>query len=45
MKKLTLEKVYDCMVKGTGEVELDKTLADAANKPLVKMLELAKKGA
>ncbi len=45
MKKLTLEKVYDCMVKGIGEVELDKTLADAANKPLVKMLELAKKGA
>lgn len=41
MKKITLDKVLDVLENMTNEVKLDKELIKKADKPLVKMLELA----
>lgn len=42
MKKVTLEKVRDCLRDNTGEVEVSDEKRSAALKPLSRMLELAK---
>lgn len=42
MKRITLEKVYDALANGNNQVELEEEFRIQANKPLVKMLELAK---
>ena len=42
MKKVTLEKIRDCLRDGTGEVEVGEEKKVKALKPLEKMLELAK---
>lgn len=42
MKKITLEKVYNCLKNKTGKVELDEETMKAALIPLNRMLELAK---
>lgn len=42
MKKITLQKVYDCLKNKTGKVELDEETMKAALIPLNRMLELAK---
>lgn len=42
MKKITLEKVRDCLLNMTGEVQIGDTLRSQANKPLNRMLELGK---
>lgn len=41
MKKVTLEKIIDVLENETNEVFLDDSIAEAALKPLEKMLELA----
>lgn len=41
MKKITLDKVLDVLENMTNEVKLDEELIKKADKPLVKMLELA----
>lgn len=43
MKLNTLEKLYTCMLYEQPEITLDKDLIDAAQKPIVKMLEISKK--
>lgn len=43
MKKLSAQKVLDCLETGEGEVELNGRLAERAAKPLKVMLELAGK--
>lgn len=45
MKKITLEKVYDCLLHMKGQVEVDEEIRKAAQKPLKRMLELAKREA
>ena len=42
MKKVSLEKVYDCLLNETNEVFVDEEVAKKAMKPLTRMLELAK---
>lgn len=42
MKRLTLEKVRDCLVNGFPRAEVDEELRLAAVRPLERMLELAK---
>lgn len=42
MKKVTLEKVLECMEQESGQVEVSQTLRELANKPLNRMLDLAK---
>ena len=42
MKKITLEKIVNCLENGSGEVKLDKDLMKEAYLPLEKMLELGK---
>lgn len=42
MKKVTLEKVKNCLEQGSGEVKLEKTVRLSSVKALDKMLELAK---
>ena len=42
MKKITLEKIADCLENGNGEVKMDKDIMAKALVPLEKMLELAK---
>jgi len=41
MKKITLEKVYDCLLNETGKVELDKGVMDKAKRALERMLEVS----
>ena len=41
MKKVSLEKIIDVLENETNEVFLDENIANAALKPLEKMLELA----
>ncbi len=40
MKKITLEKVYDCLLNETNKVELDKEIREKAKKALDAMLEI-----
>ena len=42
MKKVSLEKVYDCLLHETNEVFVDEDVKAMAEKPLDRMLELAK---
>lgn len=42
MKKVTLEKVKDCLEQGSGEVKLDETVRKSSVNALDRMLELAK---
>ena len=42
MKKVTLEKVKDCLEHGSGEVKLEETVRQSSVKALDRMLELAK---
>ena len=42
MKKITLEKIVNCLENGSGEVKLDEDLMKEAYLPLEKMLELGK---
>lgn len=42
MKKVSLNKIYDCLKNTTGEIFIDKDTEEGANKMLNKMLELAK---
>jgi quinolinate synthase len=42
MKKVTLEKVYDCLLSDTNNVYLSEAIMEEAKKPLEKMLELTK---
>lgn len=42
MKKVTLEKVKDCLEHGSGEVKLEETVRQNSVKALDRMLELAK---
>ena len=41
MKKITLEKVYDCLLNETNKVEIDKGIMDKARKALERMLEIS----
>lgn len=43
MKKITLEKVYDCLLNENPKASVDKNLAEKASLPLERMLELASK--
>ena len=42
MKKITLQKVYDCLKDNLNAVEIDEEKREKALIPLEKMLELAK---
>lgn len=42
MKKVTLEKICDCLRNGTGEMHVDDELRVKANQPLERMLAMAK---
>lgn len=42
MKKVTLEKVKDCLEQGSGEVKLEEAVRQSSVKALDRMLELAK---
>ncbi len=42
MKKITLDKIFNCLENGSGEVVLDENLMKEACLPLEKMLELGK---
>ena len=42
MKKVSLEKVYDCLLNETNEVLVDEEVKVMAEKSLDRMLELAK---
>ena len=42
MKKVTLEKVRDCLRDNTGVVEVSDEKREKSLKPLARMLELAK---
>ncbi len=42
MKKVSLDKIYNCLKNGSGEIFIDKDTKVGANKMLNKMLELAK---
>lgn len=42
MKKITLDKILNCLENGSGEVVLDENLMKEACLPLAKMLELGK---
>lgn len=39
MKMNTLEKVRDCLIKGSPEIQLDESIRAAAEIPLRRMLE------
>lgn len=41
MKKVTLEKVYDCLLNETNQVGLDKDIMDKARRALEKMLKIS----
>lgn len=41
MKKITLDKVYDCLLHETNKVELDKEIMDKARKALQRMLDIS----
>ena len=41
MKKITLEKVYDCLLNGKNEISLDKNIMDNARKALQRMLNIS----
>ncbi len=41
MKKITLEKVYDCLLNETGKVELDSKIVESAKKALQRMLDVS----
>lgn len=45
MKKITLEKVRDCLKEETGQVEVSKELEEKAKYPLNEMLRLGKRAA
>lgn len=42
MKRITLEKVRDCLLTGSGEIQLEKNLMDAARAPLERMIEITR---
>ena len=42
MKKVTLEKVRDCLKTGSGQVEVNEKLRERSKLPLNRMLETAK---
>ncbi len=42
MKKITLPKIYECLLNETGEVLVDPAIADRARKPIQRMLDLSK---
>ena len=41
MKKITLEKVYDCLLNETNKVEIDAEIALKAKKALQRMLDIS----
>jgi len=41
MKKITLEKVYDCLLNETNKIELDSEVVEGAKKALDRMLEVS----
>ena len=41
MKKITLEKVYDCLLNETNQVELSSDIIEKAKKALDRMLEVS----
>ncbi len=41
MKKITLDKVYDCLKNETNQVEIDKEIMDKARKSLKRMVEIS----
>ncbi len=41
MATVTLERLLACLREGTGEVDVDESIAEAARRPLARMLELA----
>ncbi|MEA2036897.1 MAG: quinolinate synthase NadA [Nanoarchaeota archaeon] len=41
MKKVTLQKVYDCLLNGTHQIELDNEVMEKAKKALDRMLEVS----
>ncbi|MFH0967412.1 MAG: quinolinate synthase NadA [Methanobacteriota archaeon] len=42
MKRVTLEKVRDCLLTGSGEIILEKDLMDAARRPLERMINVSR---
>ncbi|HWQ67153.1 MAG TPA: quinolinate synthase NadA [Methanospirillum sp.] len=41
MKRVTLEKVKDCLLTGSGEIILEKELMDRARRPLERMIDIS----
>lgn len=41
MKLNTMEKVLDCLERGTGDIHVDETIIDRARRPIERMLELS----
>ena len=41
MKKITLDKVYDCLLNKTNKIEIDKEIMDKSRKALQKMLDIS----
>ena len=41
MKKITLDKVHDCLLKESNVVEIDKEIMDKARKALQRMLDVS----
>lgn len=41
MKLNTLEKLYDCLLSESPEIEVDAELASKARKPIERMLEMS----
>lgn len=42
MRKVTIEKIYECIKNESGEINVDPAIIDKARKPIELMLELAK---
>ncbi|MCF6239788.1 MAG: quinolinate synthase NadA [Bacteroidales bacterium] len=43
MKLNSLEKIYNCLLYETNEINLDKEISEKAKKPIVRMLEISEK--
>ena len=42
MKKITLQKIFDCLVSEKNEILIDKKIADAARKSVQRMAEIGR---